>query len=106
QGRQGVARGGLPGAEPDTLHTGMCGQRLIARSGDDSLTPPGLKSRSDYRESQGNTALPPADLILNGQYDPRLVALSCVIAVFASFASLNLAGRIRSSSGSARLLWL
>jgi PAS domain S-box-containing protein len=50
--------------------------------------------------------LPPADLILNGQYDPRLVALSCVIAVFASFASLNLAGRIRSSSGGARVLWL
>jgi len=50
--------------------------------------------------------LPPADLILHGQYAPRLVALSCVIAVFASFASLNLAGRIRSSSGGARVLWL
>jgi PAS domain S-box-containing protein len=52
--------------------------------------------------------LPPtaADLILHGQYDLRLVALSCVIAVFASFASLNLAGRIRSSSGGARVLWL
>jgi PAS domain S-box-containing protein len=50
--------------------------------------------------------LPPADLILHGQYDLRLVALSCVIAVFASFASLNLAGRIRSAIGGARLLWL
>jgi len=52
--------------------------------------------------------LPPtaADLILHGQYDLRLVALSCVIAVFASFASLNLAGRIRSSAGGARVLWL
>jgi PAS domain S-box-containing protein len=51
--------------------------------------------------------LPPlSSLILDGHYDPRLVALSCVIAVFASFASLNLAGRIRSSAGGARLVWL
>jgi NO-binding membrane sensor protein with MHYT domain len=51
--------------------------------------------------------LPPiADTILQGQYDLRLVALSCVIAVFASFASLNLAGRIRSSVGAVRLVWL
>jgi PAS domain S-box-containing protein len=50
--------------------------------------------------------LPPADLILNGQYDLRLVGLSCVIAVFASFASLNLAGRIRTSTGGAQVLWL
>jgi PAS domain S-box-containing protein len=51
--------------------------------------------------------LPPiAGLVLNGEYDLRLVALACVIAVFASFASLNLAGRIRTASGSARLVWL
>jgi PAS domain S-box-containing protein len=43
---------------------------------------------------------------LNGDYDLRLVALACVIAVFASFASLNLAGRIRTAEGGARLLWL
>ena len=43
---------------------------------------------------------------LQGQYDLRLVALSCAIAVFASFASLNLAGRIRTSVGGARLVWL
>jgi PAS domain S-box-containing protein len=47
-----------------------------------------------------------ASPILHGEYDLRLVALACVIAVFASFASLNLAGRIRSARGSARLLWL
>lgn len=51
--------------------------------------------------------LPPdTALILHGQYDLRLVALSCVIATFASFASLNLAGRIRSAAGGARLVWL
>ncbi|WP_395020883.1 MHYT domain-containing protein [Dongia sp.] len=43
---------------------------------------------------------------LEGDYDLRLVALACVIAVFASFASLNLAGRIRSSTGGAKLAWL
>jgi len=47
-----------------------------------------------------------SDLLLPQHYDLRLVALSCVIAVFASFASLNLAGRIRSSQGTARLIWL
>ena len=51
--------------------------------------------------------MPPiAETILHGQYDLRLVALSCVIAVFASFASLNLAGRIRSSAGIVRMVWL
>jgi len=51
--------------------------------------------------------LPPiADVFLPVQYDLRLVALSGVIAVFASFASLNLAGRIRSSTGGIRLVWL
>jgi NO-binding membrane sensor protein with MHYT domain len=51
--------------------------------------------------------LPPFNgLILDGHYDLRLVVLSCAIAVFASFASLNLAGRIRSSAGVARLVWL
>ena len=44
--------------------------------------------------------------ILEGQYDPRLVVLSCFIAVFASFASLNLADRLRSSTGTTRLVWL
>jgi NO-binding membrane sensor protein with MHYT domain len=47
-----------------------------------------------------------ADLVLHGQYDLRLVALSCVIATFASVASLNLAGRIRTSKGGQRLVWL
>src|SRR5882757_4186939 len=54
----------------------------------------------------GSLLQPLSSLILDGHYDPRLVALSCVIAVFASFASLNLAGRIRSSIGGARLVWL
>lgn len=39
-------------------------------------------------------------------YDYRLVALSVVIAVLASYAALDLAGRVTSARGKARLLWL
>ncbi len=41
-----------------------------------------------------------------GSYDYRLVALSVLIAVFASFAALDLAGRTTAASGRVRLAWL
>src|SRR5260370_35730521 len=41
-----------------------------------------------------------------GSYDFRLVALSILIAVFASFAALDLAGRTTVASGRIRLVWL
>ena len=41
-----------------------------------------------------------------GSYDYRLVALSVLIAIFASFAALDLAGRITVASGRVRLVWL
>jgi diguanylate cyclase (GGDEF)-like protein/PAS domain S-box-containing protein len=41
-----------------------------------------------------------------GSYDFRLVALSVVIAVFAAYASLDLAGRVTVSQKRARLFWL
>jgi len=41
-----------------------------------------------------------------GSYDYRLVALSILIAVFASFAALDLAGRTTAASGRIRLVWL
>lgn len=41
-----------------------------------------------------------------GTYDMRLVLLSYVIAVIASFAALDLAGRVTATHGSARKLWL
>jgi diguanylate cyclase (GGDEF)-like protein/PAS domain S-box-containing protein len=44
--------------------------------------------------------------ILNGSYDHRLVALSIVLAVFASYAALDLAGRVSSAKGWARIIWL
>src|SRR5690349_18751724 len=43
---------------------------------------------------------------LDYSYDPRLVALSIFIAVLASYAALDLAGRVTSAQGRARLLWL
>jgi hypothetical protein len=41
--------------------------------------------------------------ILTGFYDYRLVVLSAVIAILAAYAALDLAGRITSAQGGARL---
>src|SRR2546428_1939608 len=46
------------------------------------------------------------DMVLVGSYDYRLVALPVVIAVLASYGGLDLAGRVPSAQGKARLLWL
>ena len=43
---------------------------------------------------------------LIGSYDYGLVALSVVIAVAASYAALDLAGRVTSARGVARAMWL
>jgi len=45
-------------------------------------------------------------MVLVGSYDSRLVALSVLIAILASDAALDLAGRVTSAQGKARLLWL
>jgi PAS domain S-box-containing protein len=45
-------------------------------------------------------------LVMVGSYDFRLVALSVLIAVLASYAALDLAGRVTSARGGARNLWL
>ena len=44
--------------------------------------------------------------LIPGSYDYRLVTLSVLIAVFASYAALDLAGRVTSANGRVRLLWL
>jgi two-component system, sensor histidine kinase and response regulator len=46
------------------------------------------------------------DQVLAHSYDYRLVALSVFIAVLASYAALDLAGRVTSSRGVIRRLWL
>src|SRR5580704_48412 len=44
--------------------------------------------------------------LLVGSYDHRLVALSVVIAICASYAALDLAGRVTATRGNSRRLWL
>ncbi|HEX3371786.1 MAG TPA: MHYT domain-containing protein, partial [Candidatus Acidoferrales bacterium] len=43
---------------------------------------------------------------LAGSYDYRLVILSIIIAIFASFSALDLAGRVASARGLGRANWL
>src|ERR1700681_877791 len=47
-----------------------------------------------------------SDLTLVGSYNYRLVGLSIFIAILASYAALDLAGRVTSAHGRVRLLWL
>jgi PAS domain S-box-containing protein len=49
--------------------------------------------------------MPPTEA-LKGSYDYRLVALSVLIAMLASFAALELAGRVTAARGGARFNWL
>jgi len=50
--------------------------------------------------------MPSPELAMGGSYDYRLVALSVVIAVLASYAALDVAGRVTSAKGGIRFLWL
>src|ERR1700691_4531955 len=45
-------------------------------------------------------------LRLAGAYDYRLVALSVVISTLASYAALDLGGRVTAARGAVRYLWL
>ncbi|NJR75802.1 MAG: GAF domain-containing protein [Scytonema sp. CRU_2_7] len=47
-----------------------------------------------------------ADVVMSCTYDPLLVALSIVIAIFASYTALDLTGRLTVAQGWARLAWL
>jgi diguanylate cyclase (GGDEF)-like protein/PAS domain S-box-containing protein len=44
--------------------------------------------------------------VLNGSYDFRLVAISVVLAMFGSYAALDLAGRVTAAQAAARAAWL
>jgi diguanylate cyclase (GGDEF)-like protein/PAS domain S-box-containing protein len=44
--------------------------------------------------------------MLSGSYDYRLVVLSVVLAMFAAYAALDLAGRVTSTHGRGRAIWL
>jgi two-component system cell cycle sensor histidine kinase/response regulator CckA len=43
---------------------------------------------------------------MTGSYDPAFVTISILVAMLASYVALDLAGRVRSDSGAARLGWL
>src|SRR5712692_2977300 len=46
------------------------------------------------------------NMAMVSSYEYRLVVLSVVIAIFASYAALDLAGRTTAASGRVRLAWL
>lgn len=46
-----------------------------------------------------------SDLVMVGSYNYGLVALSILIAMLASYATIDLAGRVRATYGGARLFW-
>jgi NO-binding membrane sensor protein with MHYT domain len=45
-------------------------------------------------------------MVVTGTYDPYLVALSILVAVFASYTALDLGGRLAAARGLARRVWL
>lgn len=47
-----------------------------------------------------------SEAVLAGTYDYRLIALSVLIAMLASYAALDLAGRVAAAQGRTRFIWL
>ena len=45
-------------------------------------------------------------MVITGTYNPYLVALSVLVACFASYTALDLGGRVGSARGTARRIWL
>src|SRR5256885_2214741 len=45
-------------------------------------------------------------MVVTGTYDPYLVALSILVAVFASYTALDLGGHVAAARGLARRVWL
>jgi len=54
----------------------------------------------------GQRTMDHKETLANAAWDPSLVALSFVVAVFASYTALDLAGRVVASEGRARAVWL
>jgi NO-binding membrane sensor protein with MHYT domain len=48
----------------------------------------------------------PSSAVLSGSYNYLLVAVSVLIAVMASFAALDLGGRVTAAGGRIRFIWL
>src|SRR5467141_3284928 len=86
----------------------MFGRRYCSRVGNLCLLPARARSRYGaarlFRAATGWSHMAAVNLI--GSYNYPLVALSVLIAIFASYAALDLAGRVTAASGRTRAVWL
>src|SRR5467141_3862348 len=86
----------------------MFGRRYCSRVGNLCLLPARARSRYGaarlFRVATGWSHMAAVNLI--GSYNYALVALSVLIAVFAAYAALDLAGRVTAARGMARFAWL
>ena len=65
------------------------------------------ETRFPFRQFESRRRISTSDgALLTGYYDYRLVAISIALAMFAAYAVLELAGRLTSSQGAARIAWL
>jgi NO-binding membrane sensor protein with MHYT domain len=63
-------------------------------------------SRRRHRPLVSSSERGAIPMIVTGTHDPYLVALSILVASFASYTALDLAGRVWSTRGLARRVWL
>src|SRR6266404_2706592 len=86
----------------------MFGRRYCSRVGNLCLLPARARSRYGaarlFRVATGWSHMAAVNLI--GSYNYALVALSVLIAIFASYAALDLAGRVTAAGGWIRAIWL
>src|SRR5467141_2204219 len=86
----------------------MFGRRYCSRVGNLCLLPARARSRYGaarlFRVATGWSHMAAVNLI--GSYNYGLVALSVLIAIFASYAALDIAGRVTAAVGSTRAVWL
>src|SRR6266478_4827003 len=86
----------------------MFGRRYCSRVGNLCLLPARARSRYGaarlFRVATGLNHMAAVNMI--GSYNYALVALSVLIAMFASYAALDLAGRVTAASGWTRVAWL
>src|SRR5467141_190800 len=86
----------------------MFGRRYCSRVGNLCLLPARARSRYGaarlFRAATGWSHMAAENLI--GSYNYALVALSVLIAMFASYAALDLAGRVTAAGGWTRAVWL
>src|ERR1017187_5079073 len=66
----------------------------------------GSSRRRELRQREQREQKMNSVTAMKGSYDYGLVALSIVLAMFASYAALDLAGRVTATQGRVRAIWL